>query len=52
MQVIGAVQGCGLSEDCRHLLVATGNAFIFRFEFTPSSLQPGVANEDSAEESK
>jgi len=55
MQVNGPVLGCGLSEDCRHLMVATGNAFIFRFEAPPSVLEPDVTaagpTADSMEES-
>jgi hypothetical protein len=46
VQVNGAVLACGLSEDCRHLLVATGNAFIFRFECPPSSIQPDETDAD------
>lgn len=33
VQVSGPVRACGLSEDCRHLLAAMGNGFIFRFEY-------------------
>ena len=38
-QVDGPIRGCILSDDCRHLLVAAGNGFIFRFEYssTPES---------------
>jgi hypothetical protein len=32
-QVAAPVRACGLSADCRHLLAACGNGYIFRFEY-------------------
>lgn len=33
VQVDGPIYGCTILDDCRHLLVAAGNGFIFRFEY-------------------
>ena len=33
IKVSAPVRSCGLSEDCRHLVAAIGNGFIFRFEY-------------------
>lgn len=48
LQVAAPVRACGLSEDCRHLLGAMGNGFIFRFEAVPES--SAAAEEGSSEE--
>ena len=53
LQVSGPVRACGLSEDCRHLLAAMGNGFIFRFEHiqqkTPS-IDEEAGNDAAMEE--
>eukprot|EP00775_Hariotina_reticulata_P007224 gene7224-7437_t len=36
-KVEGCVKACALSEDCRHLLMAVGAGFIFRFEYRPTA---------------
>lgn len=33
IKVSAPVKACGISPDCRHLLAAVGNGFIFRFEY-------------------
>ena len=33
IKVSAPVKACGISSDCRHLLAAVGNGFIFRFEY-------------------
>lgn len=40
------MKACGLSEDCRHLLMVVGHGYVFRFEQRP----PSVADRDSEEE--
>ena len=32
-KVSASVRACALTNDCRHLLAAMGNGFIFRFEY-------------------
>lgn len=45
-QVTAPVQACGLSADCRHLLAACGNGYIFRFEYArPEPAAPGEPEE-------
>lgn len=46
IRVQGSVKACGLSEDCRHLLMVVGHGYVFRFEQRPQS----VADRDSEEE--
>lgn len=29
----GPVLACALSDDCRHLLAAIGNGYVFRYEY-------------------
>eukprot|EP00879_Flechtneria_rotunda_P019857 GHRR01020871.1.p2 GENE.GHRR01020871.1~~GHRR01020871.1.p2 ORF type:complete len:116 (+),score=28.92 GHRR01020871.1:109-456(+) len=33
IRVQGTVKACGVSEDCRHLVMAVGSGYIFRFEY-------------------
>lgn len=33
IQVTGPVLACALSDDCRHLLAAIGNGYVFRYEY-------------------
>lgn len=33
IKISAPVRACGLSTDCRHLLAALGNGFIFRYEY-------------------
>jgi len=33
IKISAPVRACGLSPDCRHLLAALGNGFIFRYEY-------------------
>lgn len=35
IRVQGSVRACGLSDDCRHLLMVVGSGYIFRFESRP-----------------
>jgi hypothetical protein len=35
IRVQGPVRACGLSEDCRHLLLVAGAGFVFRYEHKP-----------------
>ena len=47
------MRACGLSEDCRHLLAAMGNGFIFRFEYMPQktpSIEEKAGNDAAMEE--
>lgn len=37
IRVQGSVRACGLSEDCRHLLMAVGSGYVFRFEYRPAA---------------
>ncbi len=37
------VRACGLSADCRHLLAACGNGYIFRFEYARPALEAAAA---------
>ena len=37
-QVTAPVRACGLSADCRHLLAACGNGYVFRFEYAGPAL--------------
>ena len=60
MQVTGPVLACALSDDCRHLLAAIGNGYVFRYEYRkpkPSASTAAAADskddamsDDSAEE--
>lgn len=36
IRVSAPVRACALSHDCRHLLAAVGNGFLFRFEYVAS----------------
>ncbi len=33
MQISAPVLACAISDDCRHLLAAIGNGYIFRYEY-------------------
>jgi hypothetical protein len=53
LQISAPVRACGLSEDCRHLLAALGNGYIFRYEYRkPSSGEGSPAEDSPAEESE
>jgi hypothetical protein len=38
IKVQGSVRTCGLSEDCRHLLLVAGSGYVFTFEHTPAQV--------------
>ena len=39
------MRACGLSADCRHLLAACGNGYIFRFEYARPDPEAAVIAE-------
>ena len=39
IKVSAPVKACGISSDCRHLLAAVGNGFLFRFEYRKLNAQ-------------
>ena len=47
-QISAPVRSCGLSEDCRHLLAALGNGYIFRFEYRTQNSREERAAEPAA----
>lgn len=47
IKVSAPVRACALSADCRHLLAAVGNGFVFRFEYLG---ERRGAEEDAEEE--
>eukprot|EP00878_Enallax_costatus_P018005 GHUV01018931.1.p1 GENE.GHUV01018931.1~~GHUV01018931.1.p1 ORF type:complete len:475 (+),score=169.25 GHUV01018931.1:778-2202(+) len=51
IRVQGSVRACGLSEDCRHLLMVVGSGYIFRFEsrLTAESDSDEGVDEDGAD---
>ena len=50
MQVKGAVRACGLSHDCRHLLVAMGPGYVVRHEAVIEPAKQATPVEDEAGE--
>ncbi|KAK9837156.1 hypothetical protein WJX81_006855 [Elliptochloris bilobata] len=48
IKVTAPVRACGLSADCRHLLAACGNGYIFRFEYARPELGAAGGEQDSA----
>lgn len=50
IKVSAPVRACGLSNDCRHLLTALGNGFIFRFEYNREQHEDKENTEVSMEE--
>ena len=49
MQVTGPVLACALSDDCRHLLAAIGNGYVFRYEYRrPKASAATAMREDAA----
>ena len=52
-QVTGPVLACALSVDCRHLLAAVGNGYVFRYEYRkPKPSAPAVADADALDDDK
>ncbi len=50
MQVTGPVLACALSDDCRHLLAAIGNGYVFRYEYRqPKQCAPSAVAAETAE---
>ena len=44
---------CALSDDCRHLLAAVGNGYVFRYEYRkPKPSAPAVAEADALDDGK
>ena len=49
----GPVLACALSDDCRHLLAAVGNGYVFRYEYRkPKPSAPAVAEADALDDGK
>lgn len=46
VQISAPVQACTMSEDCRHLLAAIGNGYIFRYEYRKPTSQDSGAEGD------
>ena len=52
-QVTGPVLACALSDDCRHLLAAIGNGYVFRYEYRkPKPSAPAVVEADALDDGK
>lgn len=50
VQVTGPVLACALSDDCRHLLAAIGNGYVFRYEYRqPKQCAPSAVAAETAE---
>jgi hypothetical protein len=47
IRVQGCVKACGLSEDCRHLTMAVGHGYLFRFESKAPLLDKGSEEEEA-----
>lgn len=45
IRVQGCVKACGLSEDCRHVTMAVGHGYLFRFESKAPLLDKGSEEE-------
>ncbi|CAK0786987.1 hypothetical protein CVIRNUC_010203 [Coccomyxa viridis] len=53
IKVTGPVLACALSDDCRHLLAAVGNGYVFRYEYRkPKPSAPAVADADALDDDK
>lgn len=46
IRVQGTVRACGLSEDCRHLVMVVGHGYVFRFECRPPADKETEEGED------
>lgn len=52
IRVQGSVRACGLSEDCRHLVMVVGHGYVFRFEHRPqlnTEAEDGDSSDSDAE---
>jgi len=52
IRVQGSVRACGLSEDCRHLVMVVGHGYVFRFEHRPqlnTEAEDGDSSDSEAE---